>query len=138
MTSSTDMPAGGVIAGFEITRLIGRGGMGDVYLAFDPRLERPVALKVLTPRLAGDEEFRTRLLRESRLAASLDHPNVVPVYDAGDADGVLFIAMRYVDGVDLRELLRADGALTAEHAIGIGAQLAERARRRPRARARAP
>ena len=78
MTPRTDTPAGGVIAGYEITRLLGRGGMGDVYLAFDPRLERPVALKVLVPQFAEDEEFRARLLRESRLAAGLDHPNVVP------------------------------------------------------------
>ncbi len=124
MTPSADTPAGGVLAGYEITRLLGRGGMGDVYLAFDPRLERPVALKVLAPRIAEDEAFRARLLRESRLAASLDHPNVVPVYDAGEADGVLFIAMRFVDGTDLRELLRTDGPLTAARAVSIGGQLA--------------
>jgi hypothetical protein len=122
MTPTAD--AGGVLAGYEIGRLLGRGGMGEVYVAFDPRLERPVALKVLAPRLAEDEQFRARLLRESRLAASLDHPNVVPVYDAGETDGVLFIAMRYVDGTDLRELLRADGPLSPERAIAIVQQVA--------------
>ena len=125
MTPSTGLSEGGVIAGYEIVRLIGRGGMGDVYQAFDPRLERPVALKVLAPRLAEDEDFRARLLRESRLAAGLDHPNVVPVYDAGEADGVLFIAMRYVDGIDLKELLRTEGPLTPARAIGIAGQVAE-------------
>jgi serine/threonine-protein kinase len=124
MMPRAETPAGGVIAGYEIVRLLGRGGMGDVYLAFDPRLERPVALKLLAPRLAEDEGFRARLLRESRLAASLDHPNVVPVYDAGDADGVLFIAMRFVDGTDLRELLRTDGPLAPARAFAIGRQLA--------------
>ena len=84
MTPGADAAAAGVIAGYEIRRLLGRGGMGDVYLAFDPRLERPVALKVLTTRLVGDEESRARPVQESRLAASLDHPNVVPIYDAGE------------------------------------------------------
>ena len=94
------------IAGYEIEELIGRGGMGEVYRALDPSLERPVALKLLLPNLAEDAGFRERMLRESRLAASLDHPNVVPIYEAGDADGRLFIAMRYVDGTDLKTLLR--------------------------------
>ena len=90
--------AGDVVAGYEVGALAGRGGMGEVYRAHDLRLERPVALKLLSERLADDEGFRERLLRESRLAASLDHPNVVPIYEAGEADGRLFIAMRYVDG----------------------------------------
>ena len=85
--------------------LVGRGGMGEVYRALDLRLERPVALKLLSERLSDDEAFRDRMLRESRLAASLDHPNVVPIYEAGEADGRLFIAMRYVDGTDLKALL---------------------------------
>jgi YVTN family beta-propeller protein len=123
MTETTITP-GGVVAGYELQRLIGRGGMGEVYRAFDARLERPVALKVLSPRFAEDEAFRERLLRESRLAAGLDHPNVVPVYDAGEADGTLFIAMRYVDGTDLRALLRAEGPLEPERAIAIAAQVA--------------
>jgi serine/threonine-protein kinase len=125
MTETTDTTPGGVVAGYEVEQRIGRGGMGEVYRAFDPRLERPVALKVLAPRLAEDEAFRERLLRESRLAASLDHPNVVPVYDAGETDGTLFIAMRYVEGTDLRELLRSEGPLTPERTIAIAAQVAD-------------
>jgi YVTN family beta-propeller protein len=110
---------------YEVRARIGRGGMGEVYLARDTRLGRPVALKVLPERFALDERFRERLLRESRLAASLDHPNVVPVYDAGEADGRLFIAMRYVDGVDLKALLRDAAPLAPERVINIAGQLAE-------------
>jgi streptogramin lyase len=117
--------AGDVVAGYEVGPLVGRGGMGEVYRAVDARLERPVALKLLTERLSDDEAFRDRLLRESRLAASLDHPNVVPIYEAGEADGHLFIAMRYVDGTDLHALLRSEGALTPERAIVIVAQVAD-------------
>jgi len=120
-TQDTTAP---IVAGYTVERLIGRGGMGQVFQAFDPRLERPVALKVLSPGLADDEAFRERLLRESRLAASLDHPNVVPVYDAGEADGTLFIAMRYVDGTDLRRLLGSEGALAPERAIAVTGQVA--------------
>ena len=85
--------------------------MGVVYLAEDLRLGRKVALKLLTPALAEDEGFRERFLRESRLAASLDHQNIVPIYDAGEAEGVLYIAMRYVEGSDLGALLRQEGHL---------------------------
>jgi YVTN family beta-propeller protein len=116
---------GTVLGAYEVQARIGRGGMGEVYLARDTRLGRPVALKVLPERFAEDERFRERLLRESQLAASLDHPNVVPVYDAGEVDGRLFIAMRYVDGVDLKALLRASGPLDPERAVAIAAQLAE-------------
>jgi Protein kinase domain len=116
----------GILLGtYQVEARIGRGGMGEVYLARDTRLGRPVALKVLPERFAEDERFRERLLRESRLAASLDHPNVVPVYDAGEEDGRLFIAMRYVDGVDLKALLRAEGRLAPERAVAIAAQIAE-------------
>src|SRR5262245_47672492 len=99
--------------------------MGEVFHAMDTRLERPVALKLLTERLSDDDGFRERLLRESRLAASLDHPNVVPIYEAGDADGRLFIAMRFVDGTDLKGLLRREGALSPERAVAIAAQVAD-------------
>jgi YVTN family beta-propeller protein len=116
--------AGSTLAAYRIERLIGRGGMGDVFLADDTRLSRPVALKLLAEPLAGDERFRERLLRESRLAASLDHPNVVPIYDAGEADGRLFIAMRYVSGLDLRALLRAEGPLEPARAVAIAGQVA--------------
>jgi hypothetical protein len=116
---------GTLLGAYEIRERIGRGGMGDVYLAHDTRLGRPVALKVLPERFAEDERFRERLVRESRLAASLDHPNVVPVYDAGEIDGRLFIAMRYVDGRDLQALLRDSAPLAPARAVLIAGQLAE-------------
>ena len=84
---------GDTIAGYEIEELVGRGGMGEIYRARDPRLERRVALKLLAARYSEDDSFRERLLRESRIAASLDHPNVIPVYEAGETDDRLFIAM---------------------------------------------
>ncbi len=118
-------PAGTHIAGYEIEDLVGRGGMGEVYRALDPNLERPVALKLLVPALADDDSFRERLLRESRLAAGLDHPNVIPIYEAGEADGRLFIAMRFVVGTDLKALLRREGMLDPNRAIAIAAQVAD-------------
>lgn len=116
--------AGSMLAGYQVDRLIGRGGMGRVYRALDTRLERPVALKVLSERLAGDAVFRKRLLRESRLAASLDHPNVIPIYEAGEAEGQLFIAMRFVDGPDLQDVLRRPGPLEARRVAELGGQIA--------------
>ena len=113
------------LAGYRVEELAGRGGMGEVYLARDTRLDRPVALKLLNPALADDEGFRERLLRESRLAAGLDHPNVIPIYEAGEADGRLFIAMRYVEGTDLKALLRREGMLEPARAIAIAAQVAD-------------
>ena len=113
-----------MLSAYRVEELIGRGGMGEVYLAHDRRLDRPVALKVLGADLAGDERFRERLLRESRLAAGLDHPNVVPIYEAGEVDGRLFIAMRYVEGTDLRALLRRHGPWPPERALRLGAQVA--------------
>jgi predicted Ser/Thr protein kinase len=112
------------LVGYRAERLIARGGMGEVYLAHDVRLGRPVALKLLAHGLADDDRFRDRLLRESRLAASLDHPNVIPIYEAGEEDGQLFIAMRYVRGGDLRTLLRRMGRLEPERAMAIAEQLA--------------
>jgi YVTN family beta-propeller protein len=120
---SADPPIGTEIAGYRIETLLGRGGMSVVYLAEDLRLHRKVALKLITPELAQDERFRERFLTESELAASLDHPNVVPIYEAGEADGVLFIVMRYVDGEDLEELL-IEGLLPPERAIALCAQIA--------------
>lgn len=98
----SDPRIGTRIGGYEIESLLGRGGMGVVYRARHLRLGRMVALKVLAPELAADENFRTRFMRESQMAASIDHPNVIPVYDADEIDGVLFLAMRYVEGTDLR------------------------------------
>ena len=112
------------LAGYRVDELIGRGGMGEVYRALDVNLGRPVALKVLAAGVAGDERFRERLLSESRLAASLDHPNVVPIYEAGEVDGRLFIAMRYVPGSDLRAVLRREGKLAPSRAMAIAVQLA--------------
>ena len=112
------------LAGYLAQELIGRGGMGEVYRALDVRLDRPVALKVLAARVVENERARERLLVESRLAASLDHPNVIPIYEAGEQDGLLFIAMRYVPGRDLRALLRREGALAPERAVAIARQVA--------------
>jgi YVTN family beta-propeller protein len=99
--------------------------MGEVFLVRDVRLGRPVALKVLAASVAEDERFRERLLRESRLAASLDHPNVIPIYEAGEEDDRLFIAMRYVPGGDLKALLRREGALDPARAVAIFEQIAD-------------
>ena len=123
MAVSGDPRLGTELAGYRIERLLGRGGMGVVYLADDLGLKRPVALKLLSTELAADESFRERFLAESELAASIDHPNIVPIYEAGDADGHLFIAMRYVDGNDLKERLRR-GPLSAAQAVGLLAQVA--------------
>ena len=125
MTSTGRIAIGDELSGYRVEELVGRGGMGEVYRARDTRLGRPVALKVLSPGIADDAGFRERLLRESRLAAALDHPNVIPVYDAGEIDGRLFIAMRYVDGADLKRLLREEGPLEPARAIAIGWQVAD-------------
>ena len=129
-----DLALGTEFAGYHIERTLGRGGMGVVYLAGDPRLKRKVALKVLAPGLADDDRFRDRFIRESKVAASLDAPNVLPVYEAGEHRGSLYIAMRYVEGTDLRGLINqsplaladaltvVDGvarALDAAHAKGL-------------------
>jgi tRNA A-37 threonylcarbamoyl transferase component Bud32 len=119
-----DIRIGTVLAGYRVEERIGRGGMSVVYRADHLRLKRKVALKLLAPELAADEPFRERFLRESELAASLDHPNVVPIYDAGEVEGLLFIAMRYVEGTDLKALLRRKGALSPERAVGLASQLA--------------
>jgi len=114
------------IPGYRLDRLLARGGMGEVYLAEEIELGRKVALKLLARNLSEDERFRERFLRESRLAASLNHPNIVPVYRAGDADGVLFIAMHYVEGTDLRELMGENqGGLETVRAVSIVEQVAD-------------
>jgi hypothetical protein len=99
---SSDPRIGSELFGYRLEALLGRGGMGVVYRAHDLALDRKVALKLLAPELAEDERFRSRFLRESRVAASLDHPNVIPIYEAGEAGGLLCIAMHYVEGTDLR------------------------------------
>ena len=119
-----DTRVGTELGGYRIERVIGRGGMSSVYLAHHVRLERRVALKLLAPELADSERFRDRFLRESRLAASIDHPNIVPIYDADEADGTLFIAMRYVDGSDLKQVIRSEGQLDADRTAAIIGQVA--------------
>jgi DNA-binding beta-propeller fold protein YncE/tRNA A-37 threonylcarbamoyl transferase component Bud32 len=121
--SVSDLSIGSELLGYRVEGVLGRGGMSVVYLAEDMRLRRRVALKLLDPRLAEDAAFRERFLAESELAASLDHPCVIPIYAAGEADGRLFIAMRYVEGSDLKQLLR-DGPLSAQRAVAICSQIA--------------
>jgi YVTN family beta-propeller protein len=123
MSVSADPRIGTELLGYRLEVFLGRGGMGVVYRAYDARLKRNVALKLLAPELTGDERFRERFLAESELAASLDHPSVIPIYDAGEAEGVLFVAMRYVDGSDLKVRLRS-GVLEPERAIAIVGQIA--------------
>ena len=107
---------GTVVAGYRLEARIGAGGMAVVFRARDRRLGRTVALKVLAPALAGDQEFRERFIRESRAAAAVDHPHIIPVYDAGEAAGILYLAMRYVSGGDLRSVTRREGPLPPERA----------------------
>jgi predicted Ser/Thr protein kinase len=109
---------------YRLEDVLGRGGMSVVYLAEDLRLRRKVAIKLLAPELAEDERFRERFVRESELAASIDHPNVIPIYEAGEVDGRLYIAMRYVAGTDLKTVLRREGALEPSRAVAIVTQLA--------------
>ena len=123
MHVSDDPRVGTELAGYRIESLLGLGGMSVVYVAEDLRLKRKVALKLLAARLAEDESFRERFLRESELAASIDHPNIVPIYEAGTTGDALFIAMRYVEGRDLKERLQR-GRLDPADAIGILAQVA--------------
>jgi serine/threonine protein kinase len=123
-SAAAGLTVGSQIAGYRIEEQIGRGGMAVVYRAADARLNRSVALKILAPELAGDTAFRQRFMREMRAAASVDHPHIVPVFDAGEADGVLYIAMRYVSGQDLRTLLDAEHALPAARVVHIIAQVA--------------
>jgi serine/threonine protein kinase len=99
--------------------------MGAVYRAAEEGLGRKVALKVIAPELAQDERFRERFLRESKIAASLDHPHIVPIYQAGEDDGVLFLAMRYVEGSDLAKLVAENGALEPKRAVELLSQIAE-------------
>jgi serine/threonine protein kinase len=116
---------GSGFAGFTIERTLGHGGMGIVYLAREVRLERDVALKVIRTELAADEHFRTRFREESRTAASIEHPRVVTVFGAGERDGLLYVAMQYVAGRDLGRLISVRGALPADEAASLTAQVAD-------------
>jgi tRNA A-37 threonylcarbamoyl transferase component Bud32 len=113
------------IAGYRVEREIGRGGMGVVYLAEQTALHRRVALKVIAPQLARDDAFRARFEREARLAASIDHPNVVAVYDAGQVDGALYLAMRFVEGRDLGAEIATRGRLSPDLAAHVVAAVAD-------------
>ena len=104
---------------YRIDAFVARGGMGEVYRATDERLGREVAIKRLPTWLADDERSRERFLAEARNAAGLEHPNVLPVYDAGETDGILWIAMRYANGSDLKEILRRDGPLAPDRVIAL-------------------
>jgi ABC-type branched-subunit amino acid transport system substrate-binding protein/DNA-binding beta-propeller fold protein YncE len=116
---------GSTFGGYRVESLVGRGGMGVVYRATDVSLGRPVALKLIAPELAEDERFRSRFLKESRLAAALDHPHVVPIYEAGEHEGQLYVAIRYVEGIDLKTLLARDRELSPERALAVLAQIAD-------------
>jgi DNA-binding NarL/FixJ family response regulator/predicted Ser/Thr protein kinase len=120
-----ELGVGSTFAGHRIDALAGSGGMGTVFRATDLTLDRPVALKVIAPEVARDPVFRERFARECRVAALLDHPNVVPVYHAGEDRGLLYLTMRYVEGTDLRSLLRQEGALEAERALLLVDQIAQ-------------
>ena len=120
-----DLSIGYEVAGYRIEERIARGGMGVVYRATHLGLDRPVALKVIARELADRPGFRERFLRESRLAARLEHPSVVPVYDSREVDGELVVAMRLVKGGDLRRLIDRDGPLPPDRAIDLLAQVAD-------------
>src|SRR4051812_33814523 len=114
-----------VFAGCRIEGVLGRGGMGVIYRATELRLGRPVALKLIATEQASDPDVRDRFEREARLTAAIDHPNVIPVYAAGEEDGHLYLVMRYVPGTDLQALLRRDGRLAPARAASIVAQVGE-------------
>ena len=111
-------------AGYRLVSLLGHGGMSIVYRAEHIGLERTVALKLLSPQLSDDEDFRERFQRESKVAASLEHPNIIPIYEAGGENGVFYIAMRYVDGADLKTRLKESGQLEAQQVVSFVAQVA--------------
>src|SRR6516225_11421346 len=108
---------GDEFAGYRTRAVLGRGGMSVVYQAENLRLSNVIALKVLAPELAADDVFRARFLEESRIAASLNHPNVIPIYDMGSQEGLLYIAMRYVSGTDLRQVLKKRGRIIPSTAV---------------------
>ena len=114
---------GTVFAGYALEGVLGRGGMSVVYRADNIRLGNKIALKVLAPELSEDDAFRERFVRESRVAASINHPNIIPIYDAGDSDGLLYIVMRYVDGADLKVLIRREGPLHVPRACALVSQV---------------
>ena len=125
MADLPELPlVGDEFAGYRLRAVLGRGGMSVVYQAENPRLGSVIALKVLAPELATDDAFRARFLEESRIAASLNHPNVIPIYDTGSSGGLLYIAMRYVAGTDLRQMIKKRGRVLPATAVFLLAQAA--------------
>jgi hypothetical protein len=120
-----ELSDGDEFAGYRIERQLGRGGMGVLYLALEPGLERRVALKLIVPEAAADEVFARRFAEESRIAASIEHPNVVPIYAAGEVDGIPYIAMRYVSGSDLGRRLARAGRLEPVVATALVGQVGD-------------
>lgn len=118
------LEVGSIVGGYRVDELLGRGGMGMVYAATHTRLGRRAALKILSPDLADDAEFRERFIRESRHAASLEHPSVIPIYGADEDGDLLYLAMRYVDGPDLGRLLTRDGPISLEQTLKIASAVA--------------
>jgi serine/threonine-protein kinase len=126
MSDNDLLEPGTELAGYRIVRFIDRGGMGSVYEAVQLSLDRRVALKFISTQLGNDERFRERFRREARSGAAIDHPNILPVYEAGELpDGSLFLALRFVDGPDLRALLREHGPLDVAETVAIMAQVAK-------------
>ena len=120
-----ELPLGSVFAGCRVEEVVGRGDMGVVYRAEELALQRPVALKLIVAEYSGDERFRERFRRESRIAAAIDHPNILPVFDAGDEAGVLYIMMRFVKGPDLGEVIATHGRLEPPRAAQITRQVGD-------------
>jgi len=121
----TPLPAGSVFAGYHLDAVLAQGGMGVVYLATEERPRRRVALKLIAPALAADPAYRERFLREVDALAALEHPNVVPIHAAGECDGQLYLAMRYLDGPDLAEIVRTRGPLPPAEALDLLAPVAD-------------
>jgi tRNA A-37 threonylcarbamoyl transferase component Bud32 len=121
---TTGVGIGSIIGDYTLESVLGRGGMSVVYVAEDAKLGRRVALKVMSEELSENEAFRTRFIRESKMAANLEHPSIVPVYDAGEADGVLYLAMRVIRGTDLRREITDAGPMEAERTMAIMRQMA--------------
>jgi len=115
---------GSTFAGYEVESVVGLGGIGILYRARQIRLDRPVALKVVEPESARDPVVRERLRREARAVAALDHPNVVPLYEAGEKDGTVYIVTRWVEGTELGTLLHDEGAMEPGRAAWTAAQIA--------------
>jgi serine/threonine protein kinase len=125
MSNGDALEPGTELAGYRIVRFVDRGGMGSVYEATQLSLDRRVALKFISQHLGEDERFRERFRREARSGAAIDHPNILPVYEAGELpNGALFLALRFVDGPDLRSLLREQGPLEATETVTIMTQVA--------------